>query len=349
MVSISQQPYCAQCKKDGCIAMCYGCQKSFCTKDFIQHRLHLSQKMDDLHQKYEHFQKDLFRDKFEQPLLSNIYSWERKSIKKIQEIAEKARNDLQQWVDKTKNDIQTSLTTITTEFQSNAKSDNYTEIDLNRWTKQLDELRNLLEKPSTISIGKDKKSSTSIRGIKIIKQEQSSLIPETNHCSSQHLIAPIEEYFVPMFGPCTLSEENSVVTHSSYRAGLSQISGTNEYSSGKSSLHFLIENKGKKNIFLGIHSSSKQLSSTFDYSVHGWWNLDYIIINGESQGGDNNEIIQTGDRITLTIDCDNQQLQLEHHRTKKLVHISIKLDVCPFPWKILVRLLTTGDCVRILK
>ncbi|CAF4450785.1 unnamed protein product, partial [Adineta steineri] len=50
----------------------------------------------------------------------------------------------------------------------------------------------------------------------------------------------------------------------------------------------------------------------------------------------------------LIIDCDNQKLYLEHHRTKRLEHLPIKLDVCPFPWKILVRLLTTGDCIRIL-
>ena len=152
-----------------------------------------------------------------------------------------------------------------------------------------------------------------------------------------------------MFGPCQLSEENRVVTHSSYRAGLSQISGIHQYSSGKHSIDFLIEKKGNKNIFIGIISSShKIISPTFDYSVHGWWNLDYTIINGESKGGDNNEIIQTGDKITLIIDCDNQQIQLEHHRTKRLVHLPIKLEVCPFPWKILIRLLNAGDSIRIL-
>jgi len=346
METVSEEIHCTKCTKFGCIAMCYGCQQAFCTKHFIKHRLHLSQQMDDLHNKYEVFQQDLDRNNFEQPLLSSIYTWERKSIRKIQEIAEKARNDLQQWMEKTKNEIKISLEQITSKFELNEKSDDYTEMDLERYTKKLSEFRNLLEKPSTISIVEDKTFSSSICGIKIVEQSSSSIpISETNH----HLIEPIQEHFISMFGPCQLSEENRVVTHSSYRAGLSQISGINHYSSGKHSFDFLIEKKGSKNIFIGIQSSSKQISSpTFDYSVHGWWNLDYAIINGECAGGDNNEIIQTGDKITLNIDCDNQQIELEHHRTKRLVHLPIKLEVCPFPWKILVRLRTEGDCVRIL-
>jgi len=351
MGTISEELICTKCTKFGCVAMCCGCQQSFCTKHFIKHRLHLSQQMDDLYEKYEVFQEDLNQDNFKQPLLSRIYEWERKSIRKIQEIAEKARDDLQQWMEKTKNEIKISLEQITSEFASNEKLDNYTEIDLDRLTKQLFELRNLLEKPSTVSIVQDKNPSSSIRGIKITEQSSISIpIPQINHdCISEKLIEPIQEHFISMFGPCKLSEDNRVVKHSNYRAGLSQINGNNYYSSGKHSIDFLIEKKGSKNIFLGIHSKSNQTSSsTFDYSIHGWWNLDYVIINGESQGGDNNEIIQTGDKITLIIDCDNQQLQLEHHRTKRCVYLPIKLEVCPFPWKILLRLLTTDDCVRIL-
>ena len=345
MVSVLNEALCVTCTKVNCIAMCYGCQQSYCTKHFFKHRLHLSQQMDALDEKFGCFQQDLNQDSFENPLLTSIYAWERKSIRKTQEIAEKARNDLQEWMDNTKSEVQDSFNKINTELQSHAKSDNYTELDLDRWTKQLSELKNSLEKSPTILIVKDKKPSSTIRGIKISKQQ----VLDSTLVSEHPVTKPIQERFISMYGPCKISEEDRVIIHSSYRAGLSQISGVNEYTSGKHSIDFLIEKKGSKNIFLGIHSSSEQLSSpTFDYSVHGWWNLDYIIINGESQVGDNNEIIQTGDQITLTLDCNQQQIQLEHHRTKRLVHIPIKLDICPYPWKILVRLLNGGDCVRIL-
>jgi hypothetical protein len=348
MASTSTQIPSAKFTENGCVAVCCGCQQSFCIKGFIQHRLGLSKQMDNLQEEYEIFEENLNGNKVEREILSHTYEWEERSIRTIREIATKTRHDLLSLIDKTKSEIKISINKITTEFQSTSKSDNYTEIDINRWIQQLKELKNLLETPSMIVIEEDKQSSLSIPIIKIVKQEPSTIIPETTH---QEFIKPIEENFVSIFGPCQLSQGNSVVTHSSYRAGLSQISGIHEYSFGKSSFEFLIEKKGKKNIFIGIHSSSNQISSqlTFDYSVHGWWNLDYIIINGESQGGNNNEIIQTGDRLTLIIDCDNQQIQLEHNRTKRIVHIPIELHVCPFPWKILIRLLNAGDRIRILR
>ncbi len=190
-----------------------------------------------------------------------------------------------------------------------------------------------------------------IPAIKVVDKlptSHSSVVLETNESLSRKLIDSVREHFVKMYRPCKLSEENRVLTHSSYRVGLSQISGNNDYSSGKHSIDLLIEKKGIKDMFLGIISSShKIVSPTFDYSLHGWWNLDHTSVNGESKEGDGNETIETGDKITFIIDCDNQQIQLEHHRTKRLVQLTIQLEVCPFSWTRLVRLLTAGDWVRI--
>jgi hypothetical protein len=308
--------------------------------------------MDGIRQKYKRFQQDVNRDNFEQPLLSSIYAWERKAVREIEEIADKARHDLQEWMDKTKSEVQISLNQIIEQVESSKKLDNYTEVDLQKWAQQLEELRNLLEKPTTISIVEDDKPSSFIRIIKVIDKQPwscSSLSLEKND-TQKPIIGSTEEHFVKMYGPCTLAEENLLVTHSSYRAGLSQITGINQYSSGKHSIHFLIEKKGVKNMFTGVISSShKVISPTFDYSVHGWWNLNHTIINGECKLDAGNEDIQSGDKMTLILDCDNQQIQLEHHRTTNLVYLPIKLAVCPFPWKILLRLLTPGDCIRILR
>lgn len=346
MNTITQDILCMMCNKTASVAVCYGCQQSFCTKHFLKHRSNLADQMDDLQKKYEHFKQDLHRDRFEQPLLSTIYAWEKKSMRKIQEIAEKARDDLRLWLDKTKARIYNSLEHITKKFAALEKSNNFTETDVHKWTKQLEELRNLLEKPSTISIVQERKCNSAIHGIKIVEKPSES--SDINETFAPNVIEDTNERFVTIFGPCTLSDDNRLVTQSSYRAGLSQITGESEYSSGKHAINFLIEKKGLKNMFFGIYSSTKQTSSTFDSSVHGWWNLDYMIINGESTGGNDTETIQAGDRVTLTIDCDQRQIDFEHHRTKRLIHLPINLDVCAFPWKILVRLLTTGDSLRIV-
>jgi hypothetical protein len=343
---------CAKCSKNISTEKCFGCQQVFCTRHLTKHRLYLAQQMDEVCQKQELLQQDLKRNTFDYPFLSSICAWERKSMRKIQEIAEKARNDLQQWTKRTTIEVKKSLSQITEQLRSTEKSNNYTELDLKKWTKQLDALRNLLEKPSTISIVEDGKSSSCIRTIKVIDKQPTVpplIVLETNQSLPHKTTASVQEHFVKMYGPCKLSEDNRVVTHLNYRAGLSQIRGNHHYSSGRHSIDFLIEKKGMKNLFIGVISAShKIISPTFDYSVHGWWNLEHTIINGETKIDETNESFQSNDKITFIIDCDNRQIQLVHHRTEKFLSLPIKLEVCPFPWKLLVRLLTVGDCIRII-
>ena len=72
-------------------------------------------------------------------------------------------------------------------------------------------------------------------------------------------------------------------------------------------------------------------------------------MNGKAQTSKYRNIVTTGDEIALTVDCDNKQIQLQHHRTKRLAQLSIDLDKCPLPWKIVIRLQSAGDCVRIVQ
>ena len=344
---------CVKCSKNGSIKEYFGCQQSFCQEHWQKHRTSLTEQLDEFNRKQEVFQEELDRDTFDYPLLSSVYAWERKSMRKIQEIAEKAREDLATWTERTKKEVKHSLDHMTEEIHSTKTLNNYTELDLRKWTRQLEELRNLFEKPNTISLIEDDDSDSYIRPIKILVKQ-----PLTPLSSSSVVVAKplfhkttsfVPEHFEKMHGPCALSDENRVVTHGSYRAGLSQISGCNHYSHGKHLIDLLIEKKGERNLFIRIVSSSHQIiSPTLDYSVHGWWNSEHKIINGESKGGDVDDSMQSGDRITLTIDCDHRQVVLEYHRTEKHVHLPIQLQVCPFPWKMLVRLLNTGDSIRIL-
>ncbi|CAF1411993.1 unnamed protein product [Rotaria magnacalcarata] len=350
---MTEEQHCGKCRKAVCVAKCHGCKKSFCMPHFVKHRLHLAQRMDNLREKFELLQNDINKDNFKQSLLSNIYDWEQRSMRKIHEIAENARKDVEEKLLALKSDVEISIGQIVRDFQANAEADNYTEFELEKWSKRIFNLRDSLEHPSTIEIVEDNKLSSTIYGIKIIEQKrrQESLytnsISETVSYTSEQSMELIPEHFVPMYGPCRLSEDKYVATHSSYRAGLSQLTGSNNYSSGKHSISFLIEKKGIKNMFIGIHSASNEASSSFDRSIYGWWNLDYVIINGEHEAGDDSLVIQTGDKITLTVDCDNLQIHFEHHRTRKICHIPIELNTCPFPWRILIRLLMADDSIRI--
>jgi hypothetical protein len=84
-------------------------------------------------------------------------------------------------------------------------------------------------------------------------------------------------------------------------------------------------------------------------SLYGWWGLNSIVVNGVVQRTKEKNDIEKNDELTLTLKCDQQQIQFEHHRTKKFLELSIDITLCPFPWKIVVELPTYSDCVRIIQ
>jgi len=56
-------------------------------------------------------------------------------------------------------------------------------------------------------------------------------------------------------------------------------------------------------------------------------------------------MMKTNDEVTLIFNCNNRQLQFEHHRTKRLCQLSIDLQRCSLRWKILIELSNRNDSV----
>jgi hypothetical protein len=334
---------CAKCSKIECVALCCGCQRSFCTRHFIKHRLYLSTEMVGIHEKIDLLEHDLDKDDNKHCLWASVDAWEQQSLRIIQERAAKTRQDLQQWFEGKKHQIKQSLHQINEQLRTSGHTENYTEIDLERWTEHIKGLRQRFETSTNLAIVNDESSSISMIKLidKALPMSSLSTMKTTSNIDNEH--------FIKIFGPCHLSDNDRLVTHSSYRAGLSQISGVNHYSTGKHSIKFQVVNKGTKNIFIGIVSSSASIASTFDGSLYGWWNWDHPIVNGESQCNSQDEFIQTGDQLTLILDCDHQEIRLNHHRMKQTVRLSVEINLCPLPWKILVRLLASGDRLRIVQ
>ena len=73
-------------------------------------------------------------------------TWEQESIAKISLAAETARVDLQRWIDRNSIEVKIPFERITNELRSCQQADDYTEVDLKRWTQQLEEFRNKMEK-----------------------------------------------------------------------------------------------------------------------------------------------------------------------------------------------------------
>jgi hypothetical protein len=246
---------------------------------------------------------------------------------------------------------------MTNEMQLCRETDDYTEIDLFKWTEQLKELRKLFETQLNIEIVEDENISTVIQMIKVREQPLPHLSSVSNQRSAEnnHIICvetPVltHEKFHHFLGRVALSEDGLLATCLGTYWDGSNVYGTRLYSSGRHEIHFRIENKGSNNLFFGINTTSYDMplqTLTSSY-VYGWWEFDQAIesVSGHRVHTDRN--IRAGDDVTMILDCDDRQIRLGHHRMNMITHIPVELEKCPFPWKILVTLRSPGDSIRIL-
>ena len=365
MTTTTAKKPCAKCSKGGGVTTCDGCQQSFCTKHFVEHRHELSQQMNNISQDHDLFRHEMTKDLSKHSFLTRIDTWEKDSINKIQIAAENARLNLRELLDRTKNDLKISIEKMKNELEVCKQSDDYTENDLKRWTEQLKDLRKKLDTPSTISVSNDEDMKTSIRLIRVYDKQQqqhqtqrpiSSMIrpPEQRIHNIKESLPVNHEKFGEIDGKATLSDDNLLVT-CSLASILTQpiIYGTNRYSTGKHQIRFRIEKMGELRLCFGIIRSLENISrsgqtQSNNNSLYGWWDFNEAIVNGKIQITKYRNIVTTGDEMTLILDCDQKQIQLQHHRTKRLAQLSIDHDKCPFPWKIFIRLQSAGDCIRII-
>jgi len=357
MASALVKKPCTKCNKGGGVTTCDGCQQSFCIKHIIEHRQELAVQLDNVGQEHDLFRRDLTQDNIVHPLLIRIDEWEQESITKIQVAAEAARADLRQLLDQTTNKLKLSVDRITNEMQSCREMDDYTEIDLFKWIEELKELRKLSETQLIIEIVEDENISTSIHMIKVCEQPSLNLCSVSNKISTGNdnftcpeTLALTHEKFRNFVGRVILSEDGLLATCLGTYWDGSNVYGTRLYSSGRHEIRFRIESKGSNNLFFGIKTTShnmpvQTLTSQYGY---GWWELDQAIecVSGHRIHNDRN--IRTGDDLTMTLDCDSRQIRFEHHRINMTAHLPVELEKCPFPWKILVTLRSTGDSIRIL-
>jgi len=356
MAKALEKKPCAKCHKGGGVTTCDGCQQSFCIKHIIEHRQELAMKMDNIGQEHDSIRRDLIQEDVTHPLLLRINEWEQESIKKIQVAAEIARTNLRRLFNQTKNDIKMSVDKIADELQTHRELDDYTETDLARWSAKLTDIRKLLEAPSTIKIIEDENRSTAINLIKVLEQKQLHLFSNATQVSekrllqSQELHGSTQEVFGTAMTLISLSENGLVATYTGQHDYYKTIFGKNLYRSGQHHIHFRIENKNIDNFFFGIVTSSQDIvARIFDtLTANGWWGFDVPVINGRNQKSSGEKILQTGDIVKLTLDCDNKQIRFENYRTKTILQSPINITTCPFPWKIAISLSRPQDVLRIL-
>ncbi|CAF4057960.1 unnamed protein product, partial [Rotaria sp. Silwood1] len=271
--------------------------------------------------------------------------------------AQNARTTFQQLHNQPKNELKISFDKLTQEIRDCRESYDYTEVDIKKWIDQLKEFRQIIERPSIIKIDYDNNITSAVKLIKVTGPQHSLLsftqeerLNENNNCTNEQMIASPSEKFSESFGDIELSTDGLSGRCLSSRWDGSCISGMGRYSSKIHYIRFRIENKTSNYWFFGIITASQQLTSSISavQSACGWWDLGYIVVNGKTKDGNRTKTMNSGDEVTLILDCDNRLIQLQHHGRNALVGIQIDLEQCPFPWKLVIRLDSEHDCVKIV-
>ncbi|CAF1328813.1 unnamed protein product [Adineta steineri] len=355
MASNTLKKRCSKCNKNMSILTCDGCERSFCTKHIADHRQELSIEMDSIGQEYDLLRRDLIRDDNDSHLLfDRINIWERESIIKIQQIAQQARHDLRQCLDENKSQITNNCNKLADELQSNRESGDYTEIDFDLWNKQLRELRKMLEKPPIIDILEDNTLSRPIYMIKIkqkIDQQSTTQISNCNIISNQFSELPIIQNFNTFIGDAIFTDNYHVAKHSGDSQRSTMVYLTKSYLSGIHRIRFRIEQKLNKYLFFGIINSLEEMNRTIfnSPSLYGWMSpISRVVKSQKVVTNPVNTIFNECDEISLTLNCNIQQILLEHHRTDIIDRLPIDIRVCPLPWRVVIAFFSSNDSVRII-
>jgi hypothetical protein len=334
-MATSYRKLCVKCGKSGGVFTCDGCQESFCGQHTAVHRQELAYRLDNLGQEHDLLRRDLINNNEQDSMFTRIDVWETESIMKIKLAAEKARADLRQF----REQLKISCSQISDELRAAHESDSYSEIDLNRWMKNLQLLRNELETPTHIDIVQHESKDS----ISLIKIDQIDNI---------HLTLADHERFDEIAGSVILSKNRLTATIFDPMGSVSSASirGETFYSSGSHKIYFEIVNKKQDYLFFGVMSSIQKLSTdAFSLSsTNGWWDVGYLVIEGHSLNHYPGNIIKTGDRIVLTLDCDHEEISYTIKRTGQNETLKVYLDSCPFPWNFLISMDSSGDSVRLL-
>ena len=335
---------CVTCDKNVGIMTCNGCQQIFCSKHSIEHRQKLANQLDGIMREHNSLQREFERSFKEHSLFKKIDIWEKESIAKIQAAAETARTDLRKMIDKSKEPFSKTYGDIAMNLRSSREADDFTEKELNRWTKQLKQLKLEITSPLPLKLIENEWSV-----IKLITVKD-------NNTSSNIPVSITQDRFSKVIGGVILDEDGHVAKHTKNDWNYEYVLGEQLYSEGRHTILFKIEQSGTPyNIFFGCISSEaiqSRISINSSFTV-GWFGFNQVYQHGIRNGnpnshGYNSNVIATNDVLYLSFDCDQKQIELFHEDTNKRHILTVDITKAPLPWQLLMMLTDKDDCVRIL-
>ncbi|CAF1006156.1 unnamed protein product [Didymodactylos carnosus] len=171
-MDVATKELCATCGQSAEYFGCSGCNQSFCNNHIGSHRQELAKELNHVECKYDMLLQEIREPYVEQhSLISKINNWEQHSICFIQQAAETARRELQDLLQKNKDEVITEVHKLTQKLRLAREIDDYSEIDLQKWTDQLNQLKHQLTSPLHIII-----ATPSINEISVTSLQKGTLV-----------------------------------------------------------------------------------------------------------------------------------------------------------------------------
>ncbi|CAF2240458.1 unnamed protein product [Rotaria magnacalcarata] len=148
---------CSICGARRWVLPCDGCHRLFCFKHVSDHRADLTKQLETIQNQHDNLQLIYNQhEKYqEHPLFAFIDVWEHDSIVKIQQTAQKARDELRKVHDEANDQMKTMLKHFNEQMNIGRQNDEYTERELDEWKEQLINIRKQLETPCDIELVSD--------------------------------------------------------------------------------------------------------------------------------------------------------------------------------------------------
>lgn len=134
----------SDCPKLGYV-ICGGCSEWFCKIHFCDHRESINNRIGGPIQEQQQFDKLIEDDSPLLKILSRIDTWETKSIECIHQTAKQVREDAKTLFLQTKLKVTFNLEKLSEELQRNKVEQEFTEIELDKWSRKLKLFREQLE------------------------------------------------------------------------------------------------------------------------------------------------------------------------------------------------------------
>jgi hypothetical protein len=360
---------------------CNGCNRTFCSKHTDEHRQSLYEQLDWLTVDHD----DLVRTLDNTSSVSQkddqsrkiIDKWEEESIQHIQTTANEARRTLSITIQTHIDDVKKRLKLLTEKLnEANQKSDQFDERNIRQWATKLRNLKQDFITMSTFTVRVHGNKPVVMPIIKIQPDPTYEDISDKQPQQTSSGLIPIkrsislhEPSHTPIDRKSTLSlqkddrfdlssdhvkilDNGQLITHNSNKSYAS-IRGFEEYTQGEHKLFFRIEHMTSDSwVFFGIISKDASLGQRAytDSSAYGWAGHNGVYISGKCMPdlygylGD----MKKNDYVELTLDCDKQTLFLWHSCQTYKDKLSVDLQTCPFPWKLLISFYNANDSVRLL-